>query len=221
MTTVWFTSDPHIGHELIAAHRAERAGITTYPPGHPEKADREIRWHDRTLAENWDAVVRPCDKVIVCGDLAVGGRDATAYALNWIADRPGEKILIPGNHDPVHPMFRDSHKWQPAYSQVFASVQAFARRRIGNTEVLVSHFPYEGDHATEPRFDQYRLRDYGLPIIHGHTHCGEKYSTSTPIYRADEGVELRPNQFHVGVDAWDMTPVNIAELAVLLEAAGW
>ncbi|MFA4084289.1 hypothetical protein ONA92_21565 [Mycobacteroides salmoniphilum] len=47
MTTVWFVSDLHIGHGLVAVIRAERAGIAL--PANP--VDRQlaaVEWHDRT-----------------------------------------------------------------------------------------------------------------------------------------------------------------------------
>lgn len=213
MSTVWFTSDLHLQHARVAVHRAERAMIcidSQDPEGHC------VRWHDRTLALHWDAAVKPNDQVWVLGDLSVGGAEATAYALNWIHDRPGEKHLVPGNHCPVHPMHRDSHRWMSAYMQVFASVQPFARRRVAGREVLLSHFPYEGDHTDEQRFTQYRLRDEGLWLMHGHTHRRERLSASTPIYRLQPGQLIPPNQIHVGVDAWGLKPVSTDSIDYLL-----
>ena len=43
---------------------------------------------------------------------------------------------------------------------------------------MVSHFPYSGDHSEESRYDQWRLPDFGVPIIHGHTHSSEILSHS-------------------------------------------
>lgn len=222
MTAVWFTSDLHLKHPLVAVDRANRHGFTHDWASYPDDGSAEaacVAWHDRTLAENWDALVHPKDQVWVLGDLtAGGGLEATAYALNWIADRPGEKHLIPGNHCPVHPMHRDAHTWQRAYLQVFASVQAFARRKIGQQRVLLSHFPYEYDSTMEERYTQYRLPDEGLPIVHGHTHSVWRCTTS-PALRRDAA--LRANQFHVGVDAWDMKPVKLEQLSELISKAGW
>ncbi|AMQ67025.1 metallophosphoesterase [Mycobacterium phage Cracklewink] len=215
MSTVWFTSDLHIGHGLAAAARGYRccAGQDGCPSC--------VAAHDDELASAWDAVVHTSDQVWVMGDVSVGGREELAYALNWIADRPGEKHLVPGNHDPIHPMYRDSHTWHSAYRQVFASVQPFARRKVGGRDVLLSHFPYEGDSGPTDRHVEYRLRDHGLPILHGHTHRPWRATTSTPIYRVDEGASVPPNQFHVGVDAWDLWPVHIDEVADLMREVGW
>jgi len=111
-----------------------------------------------------------------------------------IAELPGTKHLIAGNHDRCHPMHRDAHNWQRRYLEVFDSVQSFARRRIAGRQVMLSHFPFSGDHTFEDRYTQYRLRDEGAWLLHGHTHSMSK----------GEG-----RQIHVGADAWGMAPVSL------------
>lgn len=208
MTTVWFTSDLHIGHALVAEERANRANIAV-PLAPTERSEHCIRWHDRTLAENWDAVIQPHDQVWVLGDLSAGSSGAQRNALKWIEERPGEKHLVSGNHDRVHPMYRDAHKWQAHYLGIFQSVQPFARRRVGGHTALLSHLPYRGDHTTEQRYNQYRLRDEGEWLLHGHTHS-----------RASFLPHVHQRQLHVGVDAWQMAPVNIDVLADGIEQLG-
>ncbi|SIG30645.1 serine/threonine specific protein phosphatase [Mycobacteroides abscessus subsp. abscessus] len=205
MTTVWFVSDLHIGHALVAVIRAERAGIAL--PANP--VDRQlaaIEWHDQTLAEKWDAIVHPGDQVWDLGDNSSGTNTAQMKSLAWLYQRPGEKHLVPGNHDRCHPMYRDAHKWQRDYLQVFQSVQPFARRRIGGRTVLMSHLPYLGDHTTAERYNQYRLRDEGAWLLHGHTHSTASY---LPY--------VHQRQLHVGVDAWNLAPVGIDTLAEGIE----
>lgn len=66
------------------------------------------------------------------------------------------------------------------------------------------HFPYEGDHTDEERFNQWRLRNYGQPLVHGHTH------QTTPVGTT------RPNQVCVSWEAWKR-PVKLHEVVVALE----
>ena len=56
--------------------------------------------HDARIAANWDAAVQPDDTVLVAGDhsWALKLQGAT-QDLDYIAERPGKKILIRGNHD--------------------------------------------------------------------------------------------------------------------------
>lgn len=56
--------------------------------------------HDRRIQEDWDAVVKPDDLVIIAGDTSWGLRLEEAMAdLAWIHTRPGHKLLVKGNHD--------------------------------------------------------------------------------------------------------------------------
>lgn len=186
--TVWFTSDLHLGHGFVAKLR-----------GFPD-----VDAHDSAILEGWATSVHKNDQVWVLGDLAVTSSAIRVEQLmGMLRALPGAKHLIVGNHDAGHPMHRDSHKFQRHYLQAFESVQAFARRRINGTEVLLSHFPYEGDHTDEPRHSQYRLRDEGRWLLHGHIHSPQR---------------VAPRQVHVGVDAWDLRPVALETVADLIEA---
>lgn len=207
MSTVFYTSDLHIGHRLVADERATRAGLVL-PAVYrtpEETAEIVVKWHDQTLAKNWDKMVSPEDTVIVVGDISAGGSTGCRNALAWMKERPGRKRLIAGNHDPVHGMHRDAFKHYARFAEVFESIETFARIRIDGSPVLVSHFPYDGDHSEEDRHTQYRLRDEGLPVVHGHTHSTEKLSESRRGSR----------QVHVGVDAWGMAPVRLSDVAAL------
>lgn len=197
---IWFTSDLHLGHSLVA-------GLRGY-------ADADE--HSDVLAGAWDLCVRESDQVWVLGDLTLGNPEP---ALDWIDSRPGTKHLIAGNHDRVHPLHRTSHREinKHAWLGTFDTIQTMARRRIGGIDVLLSHFPYPGtsegtDEAGRPfddRYLQYRLPNLGMPIMHGHTHRAEKLSRNDGVL-----------QIHVGVDAWDLRPVNLGEVADLLMKPG-
>jgi calcineurin-like phosphoesterase family protein len=189
VSNTWFTSDVHIGHRLVAELRG---------------FGDDVAAHDQAIAAAWDVVGKD-DTVWVLGDLAVS---SPVRALALLADLPGEKHLIWGNHDQGHPMHRDAHRRARKYLEVFASVQAFSRRRVAGREVLLSHFPYIGDTTgrAKDRHTQYRLRDEGVPIIHGHTHSrfAVSYARQEP-YPTPGTLQL-----HVGVDAHAMRLVPLA-----------
>lgn len=155
-------------------------------------------WHDEVLAANWDGVVGKNDVVWVLGDLCLSGTAVTNNALDWVKSRPGRKHLISGNHDNCFPgTNRDFAKWMPRYLEVFETVQPFARKKIAGKNVLMSHFPYSGDHTVTERFTQWRLPDMGEWLLHGHTHTAEK---------------IRGKMIHVGVDAHNFTPVSMEKI---------
>jgi len=56
--------------------------------------------HPERIAANWDALVRPEDTVLVVGDHSWALRFEQAKPdIEFIAARPGRKILVRGNHD--------------------------------------------------------------------------------------------------------------------------
>ncbi|AYR01542.1 phosphoesterase [Arthrobacter phage Seahorse] len=169
MSKVFYWSDPHFGHDFVASLR----GFSSAPE------------HDAHLVDRWCATVTKRDTIWILGDLAMA---SPARALALIDLLPGTKHLILGNHDSAHPMHRNAHRQQRRYFDAFDSVQTAARHKIEGSEFVLSHFPYQGDHADrEDRYTQWRLRDDGLPLIHGHVH--------------DEWL-VRGRQINVGVDRW-------------------
>jgi calcineurin-like phosphoesterase family protein len=200
MGTVFFTSDTHFAHRLVADLR----GFAS-----PEE-------HDDAIVANWNRAVGRDDIVFHLGDVGMGRPSAF---WPWVDALNGEIHLITGNHDAVWPGHRDAHKHQREWLDHFASVQAFARRKIAGEQVLLSHFPYEGggDHTAEERYPQYRLPDLGLWLLHGHTHSTERRGPfRLPVCAFGQEPQPRGRQLHVGLDAWDPAPVPLHVIEKLI-----
>lgn len=183
MTQRWFTSDPHIRHDLVVRER----GFWF------ENADGEAvvvhEEYERRLAENWDRVVKKDDMVFVLGDIAMNPNKG---AFDWFDARPGRIHLISGNHDAVHPMHSSALKSQRAWLEHFETISPFLRLKFNGVHTLLSHFPYqgEGERGKPDRHVEYRLRNEGMPLIHGHVHSQERYTSV--------------DELHVGLDAWGL-----------------
>lgn len=201
--SVYFTSDLHLGHKLVSRLRwdalAKAEGID--PAVSDYVGDNHIiTWHTTTWAKNWDAVVNNDDLVYVLGDISGGGSGKQADALALVQARPGRKILIAGNHDGCHPMHSDAAKWQRDYWKTFEAVFSELSYRITlssglKVKVMLHHFPYTGDReATVPRYMEWRKRDEGWWLLHGHTHMPDKG---------------KDREIHVGLDAWDLKPIAL------------
>lgn len=185
MTKVFYWSDLHVAHELVAVER-----------GYSCSAE-----HDAAFADAWSRTVTKRDSVWLLGDLAAS---TPRPALELLATLPGTKHLIAGNHDPVHPLHGDSHRQQRKYMEVFASVHTAGLRRIGNHQVLLSHFPYEGEGSDRrDRYPQWRLRDEGSWLVHGHVH---------------DAWRIKGRQINVGFDQWS-EPASAEELASIIDVA--
>lgn len=179
MSEVFFTADTHFNHRAMI-ERGWRPEFSS------------VEEMNAALIENWNAVVAPKDTVWHLGDFGMG--PASAY-LPIVRQLNGTIHLIAGNHDKVWPGDRNSHRYQADWLDAgFSSVQAFARRGIDGHQVMLSHLPYDGDHVGEERYEQWRLRDLGDPLLCGHVH--DAWQTSAA-------------QLNVGVDVSGYRPVDL------------
>lgn len=182
MTRVLYWSDLHLGHPFVAGLR----GFATTAE------------HDEHLLSAWTETVSKRDTVFILGDLCMASPNR---ALELLAGMPGRKHLILGNHDRAHPMYPGGYKRQRRYLEVFESVSTMAARKIAGTDVMLSHFPYDGDSQGDDRHTVWRLRDEGRWLIHGHVH--NEYLRSG-------------RQINVSVDRWLDGPVEESVLAAMI-----
>lgn len=185
MREVWFTADQHFGHARIIELC-----------GRPFDSVAEM---NEALIDRWNSRVRPDDHVWVLGDVALG---TIANTLPLIGRLHGELHLIAGNHDRCWSGLREAWSWIPRYQAAgFSTVQSFARTRIAGESVLLSHFPYSGDHTDTERFAEYRLPDTGKWLLHGHVHTEWA---------------INGRQINVGVDVRDFAPMHTDAVAEII-----
>ncbi|MBD8056928.1 metallophosphoesterase [Rhodococcus ruber] len=180
----WMTSDLHLGHRFVA----ELRGFAT------------VDEHDAEIIGNLRARTRSCDQLWILGDISSGSSTGERHALKlldeYAAARGVTMHLITGNHDSVNPYHRDSHKHFRAFTDVFTTVQPFARRKVAGTYVWLSHFPWfgGGDRGDVERHSEARLHDNGRDfLVHGHLHGA--YGRWTGERSIDVGLDntgLRP-----------------------------
>jgi calcineurin-like phosphoesterase family protein len=189
----WFTADPHFGHARIneLAHR---------PFGSVEEMNEEI-------IGQWNDVVDPEDDVWILGDLALGKIEES---LALVPRLNGTKVLVPGNHDRVHPMYAEDPKKREKFERMRQLYEDAGLKIVNHHHVLrlaklwvgVSHFPPVGDSHEEDRFERWRpalAEDAWL--LHGHVH--EKW-------------RQRGRWINVGVDVWNYLPVAQEQIEELI-----
>ncbi len=81
MKVTWLISDTHFNHDKIATY-----------------CDRPTNFTD-LIIKRWQEMVKPEDLVIHLGDVAIGNRRKVKDIL---AELPGRKALVLGNHDRMH-----------------------------------------------------------------------------------------------------------------------
>lgn len=183
--TTWFTSDMHFGHTNIISYC-----------GRPFT---DVDHMTAALIENWNQYVMPDDVVYVLGDAVMGQRDKT---LPHIKSLNGQKYLVPGNHDNVHPMYASKKAYDlamEAYLDVFDDI--LDPCIDFDDFYLLCHFPYNVPDATDYQgrdYSAWEPKDEGKVLLCGHVHDAWTHQF-TP-----KGTL----QINVGSDVWGYRPVR-------------
>lgn len=185
--TIWLTSDLHLGHENIISYT--------------NRPFKDVPHMNNVLISNWNSVVRPDDTVFVLGDFAMGRIDEN---LPRAAELNGTKLLVAGNHDRCWSHhFKKVDMWRGIYEDAgFVILPEQVVIPTASGDVLLCHFPYDGDHTATDRYVEARPVDEGMTLLHGHNHA------HTPNSISKNGTRM----VNVGVDAHNYFPVTIEEL---------
>ena len=105
MKEIWFTSDTHFNHENILkfeSNKAEKRGDNFSSMNHMNEM----------LIQNWNALIKPEDKVYHLGDVIMGSKSDFGKILSRLN---GKKRLVLGNHDDpklLAPFFQKIMLWR-------------------------------------------------------------------------------------------------------------
>ena len=119
MNEVFFTSDLHLGHKMMASKfRVPRLGEVT------------LEEHDQTIVDNYNSVVSKGDLVYWLGDISFHKRERTAELLDQMN---GQKYLILGNHD--------GEMKPQVIKDRFVTVDKYKEIKVGEQRIVLFHFP--------------------------------------------------------------------------------
>ena len=151
------------------------------------------------LVANWNSVVGPDDHVYHLGDFCFGNVEK----WNWCLEPErlnGHIHLILGNHDPER-VFRDG-----TLLERFDSIDFQKIIIIEGWTVIMNHFPFL---SFSNNFDHKVMQ------LFGHIHSGPgEFGNVLP-----EGYKLQWNQYDVGVDNNNYTPVSWVQIREKLNLA--
>lgn len=191
---VWYTSDLHFGHANILGF-ADRPWDT-------------LDEMHRGLIERWNYHVSYEDTVYILGDLVMGNREEN---LKFVERLAGNKILLPGNHDHCFPGGKKTWRdWVSMYESAGLTILEMIPpvlslpAPLDGIDAHMAHFPRIGDSREDPRYSAWRTGWDGW-LLHGHTHARGR-------------IDHDRLQVHVGVDAWDWSPVASEQLVSLIQA---
>ena len=149
---------------------------------------------NETLIANYNNIICKDDFCLWFGDTVFMGKEDARIML---ARFNGKKALIKGNHD------KHSPNWflSLGFSYIFDTPIHLS---IGGYPVRASHYPYITTLKGVPRnkyVDRYPAPKKGEILLHGHIH---------------NKIKINGNQIHVGVDAWDYSPISIKQIQELI-----
>lgn len=187
MAQTWFTSDQHFGHRNIIKYS-----------GRPFQ---DVDHMTTELINGHNLVVSKEDVVWHLGDFSLDERlvEPILSKLNGI------HYLVSGNHDRCHPCHSRSEKSKRQYlSYGFKEIHEQIIVDIPHlSKVLLCHMPYEGDSRENERYSEFRPKDTGRLLLHGHVH--EKWHS---LPRENSYIKM----INIGVDQWDYKPVSTEQL---------
>lgn len=140
---------------------------------------------NETIIANWNKVVRWDDTVYHLGDFALGDK---SLIPNIFRRLNGRINVIMGNHDTFNIMEKIGNENRLIIGLFWEEVI-----KVGKKTIIMNHFPFGS--LPDPN------SNYPIIQLHGHVH-------STP----DKPWNCFDNQYDVGVDNNNFTPVNLAEL---------
>lgn len=180
--TTFFTADEHYYHPNIVRYC--------------NRPFTDVEYMARELVARHNAVVRQTDEVIHVGDFTLDERRLFAV----LPLLHGRHTLVVGNHDRCHPCHKGS---QVARERYLTAGFVEVVERLVFEGMLVHHMPYEGD--DREKYHQYRPKDEGLVLLHGHVHNLWK---------------RRGRMVNVGVDVRGYAPVSLDEILYELRGDG-
>ena len=137
------------------------------------------------MFDNWAKTVGMSDTILHLGDVAFGKKQQVYVWAQRIAELPGQKFLIKGNHDHSNSM--------KIYKGMFEIVKPFIQE-IGDVRFFFSHYP-----------DEFVQDDWDINI-HGHIHNNPLRGDFSPMVQLDKIYE------NVSVEVINYTPIRLSSI---------
>ena len=131
MSNIWIISDTHLNHSNVLKFTNDK--------GEKVRHFDSLQEMNETIIQNWNAVVRPGDKVYHLGDVFFG--DKEWFKKTW-PRLMGSKRLVVGNHDDVKFM---------ACGGFFQKVMLW--RLFKEHNMLLTHVPLHVDSIRKVEFN--------------------------------------------------------------------
>lgn len=178
---IFFTSDQHFGHRNII--------------NYSNRPFEDVDDMNRGLIERHNSVVHKDDIVWHLGDFSLSEKLVPII----LPQLNGTHFLVAGNHDACHTIHKS--KSTAAIRRYFEYGFKEVHQEAIVEGILCAHMPYTGDSHKEDRYSNFRPKNNGEWLLHGHIHGLWK---------------TNGKMINVGVDVWDWAPVHIETIKNLI-----
>lgn len=168
---IFFTSDLHLGHANIIRHC--------------DRPFESVDEMDEVILQRWNAKVKPNDTVYILGDLMFRNKRPPE---EYLAQMPGKKHFIVGNHDKAWMKKADLGQW-------FESVDMMLFTSDGQRKLTMCHYPMMS----------WPFSNHEGWMIYGHIHENTDMDYWPLIERYDR-------MLNAGVDINGFAPVTFEEM---------
>lgn len=182
--SIWLYSDPHWDHGRIIQYCV--------------RPFTSVEHMQQEMLSNINSIVKPDDELWCLGDFAFSEK-TVPYILGQLNVK--NKYLISGNHCKTHPMHKGWEKAKERYLQ-YGFTGVYQEVHNWHAGILLNHFPYYEESDFHRKYSQWRPKDTGAFLCHGHVHL-------PPEKR------LGKNQLDVGVDGNNYFPISLDEVIVI------
>lgn len=196
---VYFTSDLHLHHRNILEYC-----------NRPFSSLEEM---DSTIIANWNNKLPHGSWVYILGDFCWGDRKMWCYFLSQLS---GNKILIQGNHDKDNNIPKD--KFVEVYSGFINVDVKDPETKENSQRMTLCHYPmlswYQSHRGSWQLFGH--MHNATIKPLKKHEEDNEVEDFLKTEYKYID--KIRSNQYDVGVDGNNFTPVSYYEIKGIIKS---
>jgi calcineurin-like phosphoesterase family protein len=158
----FFTSDLHRFHRNIIPYC--------------NRPFKDVEEMDKYILDHIRSTTKAGDNLYILGDVAMNKK----YAIALPKEVDCNLFLVSGNHDQTFPYHKKSQKFIDMFLEAGWKSVKFLDEMVlkDGTNVLMSHMPYPTENALkyDTRYLEWRPKDEGRVLLHGHLHGWYKKS---------------------------------------------
>lgn len=193
---LYFTSDTHFLHENIIKYC--------------NRPFNNIGHMDEVIVNNWNSMITDDDTIFHLGDFCWGGKGEWIHFMHRLR---GKKILIQGNHD------RDKDIPIEMWNEIYPAFVNIEVKDDKPQRITLCHYPMISWHQSHKGAWQFfgHMHNASIKPQKEHIEGGDEVASFLKEeYKYSD--KLRYDQYDVGVDGNDYSPISYYQIKKIIES---